>query len=66
MNKFLSFFKSSSPLLLLLLGVGIEFLSKLIEKRFTSLALGLQLLAFIVIVYSLIRLLNRSRKTSSK
>jgi sulfite exporter TauE/SafE len=66
MNKFLSFFKSTSPLLLLLLGVGIEFLSKLIEKRFTSLALGLQLLAFIVIVYSLIRLLNRSRKTSSK
>ncbi len=66
MNKFLSFFKSTSPLLLLLLGVGIEFLSKLIEKRFASLALGLQLLAFIVIVYSLIRLLNRSRKTTSK
>lgn len=66
MNKFLSFFKSTSPLLLLLLGVGIEFLSKLIEKRFTSLALGLQLLAFIIIVYSLIRMLNRSRKTSSK
>ena len=66
MTKFLSFFKSTSPLLLLLLGVGIEFLSKLIEKRFTSLALGLQLLAFIVIVYSLIRLLNRSTKTTSK
>ena len=66
MTKFLSFFKSTSPLLLLLLGVGIEFLSKLIEKRFSSLALGLQLLAFIVIVYSLIRLLNGKRNTSSK
>ena len=66
MTKFLSFFKSTSPLLLLLLGVGIEFLSKLIEKRFTSLALGLQLLAFIVIVYSLIRLLNRIGKATSK
>lgn len=66
MNKFSSFFTSTSPLLLLLLGVGIEFLSKLIEKRFTSLALGLQLLAFIIIVYSLIRLLNRKRNTSRK
>jgi len=66
MSKFLSFFKTTSPLLLLLLGVGIEFLSKLIEDRFASLALGLQLLAFIVIVYSLIRLLNKSRKTSNK
>ena len=66
MKKFVSFFKNTSPLLLLLLGVGIEFLSKLIEKRFTSLALGLQLIAFIIIVYSLIRLLSRSGKSSKK
>lgn len=66
MNKFVAFFKNTSPLLLLLLGIGIEFLSKLIEKRFTSFALGLQLIAFILIVYSLIRLFNRSGKTSKK
>lgn len=66
MKKFVSFFKNTSPLLLLLLGVGIEFLSKLIEKRFTSFALGLQLIAFIIIVYSLIRLLSKSGKTSKK
>lgn len=66
MNKFISFFKTTSPLLLLLIGVGIEFLSKFIEKRLESFALGLQLIAFIIIVYSLIRLLNRSSKTSKK
>lgn len=64
MNKFISFFKTTSPLLLLLLGIGIEFLSKLIEKSFESFALGLQLIAFIIIIYALIRLFNRSGKTS--
>ena len=58
MNKFISFFRTKSPILLLLVGIGIELLSKLIEKRLESFALGLQLLSFIIIVYSLIRLVN--------
>lgn len=59
MNKFVSFFRTSSPFILLIIGIAIEVLSKLIEKSATSLALGLQLLAFVIIVYALIRLINR-------
>jgi hypothetical protein len=59
MNKIISFFKTSSPLILLLIGLGIEGLSKLIEKKVANLALGLQMISFIIIVYALIRLINR-------
>ncbi|WP_293873175.1 hypothetical protein [Flavobacterium sp.] len=59
MNKGLSFFRTSSPFLLLLMGIGIEVVSKFIEKKVESLALGLQLISFIIIVYALIRLINR-------
>ena len=59
MNKIISFFKTSSPLILLLIGIGIEGLSKLIEKKVPNLALGLQMISFIIIVYALIRLINR-------
>ena len=59
MNKVISFFRTSSPLILLLIGIVIEVLSKLIEKRIESFALGLQLISFVMIVYSLIRLTSR-------
>ncbi|TBX69146.1 hypothetical protein EZL74_07140 [Flavobacterium silvisoli] len=59
MIKLLSFFRTSSPFILLLLGIGIEGLSKLIEKKLTNVALGLQLMAFIIIVYGLFRLINK-------
>lgn len=59
MNKLLSFFRTSSPFILLLIGLGIEGLSKLIEKKVQSFALGLQLIAFIIIVYVFYRLINR-------
>lgn len=59
MNKIISFFNTSSPLILLLIGIGIEGLSKLIEKKVPNLALGLQMISFIIIVYALIRLINR-------
>lgn len=59
MNKLLSFFKTSSPFILLIIGLVIEGLSKLIEKKVASIALGLQLIAFIIIVYVFYRLINR-------
>ncbi len=59
MIKLLSFFRTSSPFILLLIGIGIEGLSKLIEKKLANVALGLQLMAFIIIVYGLFRLINR-------
>ena len=58
MNKYLSFFKSSSPFLLIAISVALGFLAKFIEKRFTDIAMGLQLLTFILFVYALIRFFN--------
>ena len=59
MSKVISFFKTKSPFLLLLIAIVIELLSKLIEKKLEGFALGLQSISFIIIVYSLIRLFNR-------
>ena len=59
MTKVSSFFKTSSPFILLILGIGMEVVSKFIEKKVESLALGLQIISFIIIVYALIRLISR-------
>ena len=58
MNKFLSFFKSASPLLLILISIGIGVFAKFSEKRFTDIAMGLQLITFILLVYALIKFFN--------
>ena len=58
MNKFLSFFKTTSPLILLLISVGVEVLAKIIEIKFPTIAMGLQLLTFMVFIYALIKFFN--------
>jgi hypothetical protein len=58
MNKFLSFFKTASPLLLFLITVVFEVLAKIIETRFSTIAMGLQLLTFMVFIYALIKFFN--------
>jgi hypothetical protein len=62
MNKLFSFFKTASPLLLLLISVVVEILAKIIETKLPTIAMGLQLLTFMVFVYASIKLLNSKFK----
>jgi len=62
MNKLFSFFKTASPLLLLLISVAVEILAKIIETKLPTIAMGLQLLTFMVFVYASIKLLNSKFK----
>lgn len=55
MNKFLSFFKTASPLILILVSFGIGIVAKLIEIKFKDIAMGLQLITFILFIYALKR-----------
>ncbi len=59
MNKFLSFFKTASPLILILVSVGIGIVAKLIESKFKDIAMGLQLITFILFIYALKRVGNK-------
>ncbi|WP_395065323.1 hypothetical protein [Flavobacterium sp.] len=58
MNKFLSFFKTPSSLILVLISFGIGVLAKLIEKKFPDVAMGLQLITFILFVYGIVKYFN--------
>ncbi len=58
MNRFLLFFKSASPLLLILISFVIEVLAKFIEKWFASFSMGLELITFILFFYALIKFFN--------
>ena len=58
MNKFVSFFRQTSPITLLLISVGLALLAKLIEMKSTDIAMGLQTITFILFVYALIKFLN--------
>jgi hypothetical protein len=62
MNKFISFFKSASPILLILISVGIGIFAKLIEKSFTDIAMGLQTITFILFVYAFIKFFDSKFK----
>ncbi len=53
LNKFLSFFKSASPLLLLGISIGLGILAKLIETKFTNTALSIQLITFVLFIYAI-------------
>lgn len=61
MNKGIFFFKNASPLVLILIGVGIEIISKLIENKFSenNFVLSLQAIAFIIIVYGISRFFSK-------
>ncbi len=58
MNKFLFFFKTTSPLILILISFGIGVLAKLIEIKFPDIAMGLQLMTFGLFVYALAKFFN--------
>lgn len=62
MNRFLSFFKQTSPILLLLVSIGLGIIAKLIERFSASIAMGLQLITFILFFYAIIRLFERKKK----
>ncbi len=62
MNKFISFFKTASPLILMLLCIGIGIVAKLIEKKFPDIAMGLQTITFIMFVYAFIKFINSKFK----
>lgn len=62
MNKFLAFFKSASPFILILMCVIIGIVAKLIEKRFTDIAMGFQLITFFLLLYALGKLFSRKSK----
>jgi ABC-type polysaccharide/polyol phosphate export permease len=59
MNKIVSFFKTSSPIILILICFGIGVLAKLIELKFSDIAMGLQLITFILFVYALKRVFDK-------
>ncbi|MDI9257220.1 hypothetical protein [Flavobacterium sedimenticola] len=59
MSKITSFFKDSSPLKLIGISVLIAVLSYFIEKPLPNIFMGLRLIAFLLFVYSTIRLLNK-------
>jgi len=59
MNKALSFFKETSPIKLIAISIGIAVLSYFIEKPLPNVFMGLRLIAFLLFVYSTIRLLNK-------
>ena len=59
MNKIVSFFKTSSPIILILICFGLGVLAKLIEKKFSNIAMGLQLITFILFVYALKRIFDK-------
>ncbi len=59
MNKMVSFFKTSSPIILILVCFGLAVLAKLIEKKFSDIAMGIQLITFVLFVYALKRIFDK-------
>lgn len=62
MKKFISFFKNASPIILILISIGIGIVAKLIEKSFTDIAMGLQTITFILFVYAFIKFFDSKFK----
>jgi len=59
MEKVLQFFKSKSPIAYIVIGVLLIALSYFLEKKLPSIFMGMRLLAFIVILYGLIKFFNK-------
>ena len=59
MNKVLSLFTETSPIKLIIISIGIAVLSYFIEKPLPNVFMGLRLIAFLLFVFSTIRLLNK-------
>ncbi len=59
MNKVVSFFRETAPIKLIAISIAIAVLSYFIEKPLPNIFMGLRLIAFLLFVYSTIRLLNK-------
>lgn len=62
MNRFFAFFKNASPVILALISVVVGIIAKLIEKYSANIAMGLQLITFILFFYALVKLFDRKKK----
>ncbi|WP_396176573.1 hypothetical protein [Flavobacterium sp.] len=58
MNKVFDIIKGS-PIKLILIALGFVGISHFLQKPFPNIFMGLRLLAFILLVYGVIRLINR-------
>jgi hypothetical protein len=59
MDKVVGFFKNTSPLKFVLISIGLGILAKFIERKLPNLALGLQLISFILFFYAIIKFFNK-------
>lgn len=59
MEKIVQFFKSKSPAVFLVAGVLLILLSYFLEKSLPTVFMGMRLLAFITIIYGLIKFFNK-------
>ena len=62
MDKIKAFLLKSKPRLYLICGILLSIFAKLIEFKFPNFAMGLQLIAFILIIISLKKYLSKSNK----
>jgi hypothetical protein len=62
MEKILHFFKTATATRFILISCGIGLLSKLVEIKFQSVSLAMQLIAFVLLIYGLIKLANTKIK----
>jgi hypothetical protein len=58
MNKVFDFFRGS-PIKFILIAIGFVGISHFLQKPFPNIFMGLRLLAFILLVYGVIRLIDR-------
>ena len=59
MEKISTFFKDSSPIILIALSIGVAVLSYFIQKPLPNIFMGLRLIAFLLFVFAIIRLTSK-------
>lgn len=59
MEKLIHFFKSKSPLAYIVIGVLLIVLSYFLEKKLPNIFMGMRLLAFMAILYGLMKIFNK-------
>jgi hypothetical protein len=62
MKKIINFIKTVSPVVLVLICIGIGSIAKLIEKNFPDVAMGLQTITFILFVYAFMKFFDSKFK----
>jgi hypothetical protein len=62
MKKIITFIKTASPIVSVLICIGIGSVAKLIEKSFPDVAMGLQTITFILFVYAFMKFFDSKFK----